>query len=641
MIAFIGNHLWQSTLFAALTMLFALLLRKNHARGRYWLWFMASLKFLIPFSLFMAIGSSIDFKWRQAAPVPPTAISYVEEISRPFGAPNVSPDIPKPIKQDSFNWIPIFLSATWLCGFLSVLLFYLIKGWQLKALARQAKPLTDGRVHDALESLRLQSGCRIPIKPVISTYFMEPGVFGLFRPTLILPEGMIERLNYSELESIIAHEVVHVRHRDNLIAAIHMFIEALFWFHPMIWWLGAKLVQERENACDEEVLKLGKNPQAYAEGILKVCEFYLESPLPCASGITGADMKKRIQAIMMHRIGSRLSFLKKTILAAAGFAALMIPVLIGLLNTPAGRAQSRNESRPTFEVASVKLADKCGNEYSPRPGMRMAISTGPSFKPGGTYSTCAPLRSIIMEAYDIRFPMQPSGGPDWSENDRYQIDAKAGNNATKEQMRLMLQSLLEERFKLKFHRENRESPVYYLVAAKGGPKLQPAKDEQGNLITTLPPPPSENMSQEEQKKMIEKMSQGVQPGSLPKSPPGTFSMSMLMSGNSYQATLNASASSMDKFASQLTFNAGRRVIDKTGITGFYDISLHFTMDPQMSGGMIRIMPSGEGGPTPTAEAPSGPTLFTALQEQLGLKLEADKAPLEYFIIDSVEKPSEN
>jgi uncharacterized protein (TIGR03435 family) len=675
MTGFIGNHLWQSTLFAVIVMLFTLLLRKNHARGRYWLWFLASLKFLIPFSLLIAIGSSINFKWRQAAPVSQTAISYVEDMSQPFGASNDSPDLPTAIKQDSSHWIPIFLSTTWLCGFIAVLLFYLTKWRSLKALSRQATPLMEGRVHDALASLKRQCGCRIPIKLAISASSIEPGVFGLIHPTLIFPKGMIERLNDSELDSIIAHEVVHVRHRDNLVAAIHMFIEAIFWFHPMIWWLGVKLVQERENACDEEVLKLGRNPQDYAAGILKVCEFYLESPLPCASGVTGSDMKKRIQAIMTHRIGTRLSFAKRAILAAAGFAALSIPMLIGLMHavasqaqskiaaTPAGQeqfqikpkpasqtqssveakpasqVQSLSESKPTFEVASIKLADNCGNEYSPQPGMRRVISIGSSFKPGGTYSTCAPLKSIITEAYGIEFRTQLSGGPEWSDSNRYQIDAKAENNATKEQMRLMLQSLLEERFKLRIHRENREAPVYFLEVAKNGPKLQPAKDEQGNLITTLPPPPSENMSPEEQKKMLEELSKGMKSTSFLKPRPGTASFRVM--GNTGQADLGLRAINMDRLASTLTNLGDRRVINKTGIAGFYDIDLHYAMDAQMSGGFIRMAPSGESGPTPSAEAPSSPTLFTALQEQLGLKLEADKAPLEYFIIDSVEKPSEN
>ena len=101
---------------------------------------------------------------------------------------------------------------------------------------------------------------------------VEPGVFGIFRPVLLLPEGIAERLDQAQLEAILAHELCHIRRRDNLTAAIHMAVQATFWFHPLVWWLGARLVDERERACDEEVLRLGNKPQVYAEGILNVCK---------------------------------------------------------------------------------------------------------------------------------------------------------------------------------------------------------------------------------------------------------------------------------------------------------------------------------------------------------------------------------
>src|SRR6185369_1686767 len=105
---------------------------------------------------------------------------------------------------------------------------------------------------------------------------------------------------------VVAHELCHVRYRDNLSAAIHMFVETVFWFHPLVWWIGKRLVDERERACDEEVLRQGNDPRAYAEGILNVCKLYVESPLACVSGITGADLKKRIQNILNHATGSDL-----------------------------------------------------------------------------------------------------------------------------------------------------------------------------------------------------------------------------------------------------------------------------------------------------------------------------------------------
>src|SRR5580704_13847301 len=130
----------------------------------------------------------------------------------------------------------------------------------------------------------------------------EPGIFGVFRPILLVPEGITDRLPPEQWRAIVAHELCHVRRRDNLTAAIHMAVEAIFWFHPLVWWIGKRLVDERERACDEAVLLASGDPESYAEGILNVCKFYLESPLLCVSGVTGSNLKNRIRAIMTQRV---------------------------------------------------------------------------------------------------------------------------------------------------------------------------------------------------------------------------------------------------------------------------------------------------------------------------------------------------
>ena len=89
----------------------------------------------------------------------------------------------------------------------------------------------------------------------------------------------MQRLTPAQFEGVVAHELCHIRRRDNLTASVHMVVEALFWFHPLVWWIGARMVEERERACDEAVLSLGSEPVEYAEGILSVCRSYLESPL--------------------------------------------------------------------------------------------------------------------------------------------------------------------------------------------------------------------------------------------------------------------------------------------------------------------------------------------------------------------------
>src|SRR6202012_4511425 len=118
----------------------------------------------------------------------------------------------------------------------------------------------------------------------------------------------------------------------------------VFWFHPLVWWIGARLVEERERACDEDVLTLGNEPRVYADAILNVCKLYAESPLVCVAGVTGSDIRARIEAIMTNRIGQTLNSAKKLLLATAGFAAIAGPIALGLLigigHLPAIDAQS-------------------------------------------------------------------------------------------------------------------------------------------------------------------------------------------------------------------------------------------------------------------------------------------------------------
>src|SRR5207248_8552793 len=151
------------------------------------------------------------------------------------------------------------------------------------------------------------TGMQQRIELLSSRASLEPGIFGIAQPVLVWPEGISERLDDAHLEVILAHELWHVRRRDNLAAALHMVVEAIFWFHPLVWWLGARLVEERERACDEEVLQSGSERQVYAESILKICEFCVGSSLACVSGVTGADLKKRIVHIMTKNVASKLN----------------------------------------------------------------------------------------------------------------------------------------------------------------------------------------------------------------------------------------------------------------------------------------------------------------------------------------------
>ncbi len=163
-------------------------------------------------------------------------------------------------------------------------------------------------------------------------------MFGIFHPVLLLPEGIAIRLTQIQLRAVVTHELCHVRRLDNLTATLHMLVEAVFWFHPLVWWLGVQMVDERERACDEEVLHAGNQAEVYAETILKVCEFYLQPPLTCMSGITGSDLKKRVERIMRNDVGENLKIRKKLLLAIVGATALALSVVVGALTAPAATA---------------------------------------------------------------------------------------------------------------------------------------------------------------------------------------------------------------------------------------------------------------------------------------------------------------
>jgi VWFA-related protein len=317
------SHLWQSTWFAAAVALLTLAFRGNRARVRYGLWLSASVKFLVPFSLLIGLGGNLEFRTSIAPRVPLAVEQIAITIAEPLILTPTRSVTPRPR-----DWGPAALAAVWTCGFVAIVLIRL-RGWQRVRAALQASVPLD--IASAIE-IRSARG------------LLEPGVVGFVRPVLLLPDGIVERLSTEQLEAVLAHELCHVHRRDNLLSAFHMLVEAIFWFHPLVWWVGARLVEERERACDESVLSLGSEPRTYAEAILGVCELYVESPLACVSGVTGADLKKRIEAIMNNRIGLGLNFAKKLLLTSAGAMALAGPVILGVLigtgHVPMLRAQA-------------------------------------------------------------------------------------------------------------------------------------------------------------------------------------------------------------------------------------------------------------------------------------------------------------
>jgi len=260
-------------------------------------------------------------------------------------------------------------------------------------------------------------------------------------------------------------------------------------------------------------------------------------------------------------------------------AVLVFPIATGILSQAA--------DVPAFEVATIKpstdLMVWSGFLF---PGTQRPDRTGLATFFEASHVT---VKAMVAFAYDIR-DFYVSGGPGWASGDRFDIVAKTDTSATHAQMRVMMQTLLKERFQLSVRHENRDATVYQLVVAKGAPKLKETSRKDG-------------------------------PGGL----------RFLGRGN-----VEGLGTAMTGLSSYLQTLLGNVVLDKTGLTGNYDFKLTWVPDEAQAG-----KPGAQGLPATNGAEESGPSIFTALQEQLGLKLDASKGPVETLVIERVEKPSEN
>jgi uncharacterized protein (TIGR03435 family) len=608
--ATIGNHLWQSTQFAVVAWLLNLALKKNRANIRYWIWFAASLKFLIPFSLLVSAGSYLHLS--SAPEIVQWNFHEIESFSRPFGTPASSPAAQPtpaaltPVRPRVVVW---FLMAPWFAGFTAVALSRYLRRRRFRALLEKAQFLNDGREVEALRRVQSRRGCRAPIYIALSSSALEPGVCGMFTHLLLLPTDISGRLDDAQLEAVLAHEVAHIERRDNLLVTVHMMVEMLFWFHPLVWWVGSRMVEERERACDEEVLKSGSDSEAYAGAILKVCQYYLQSPLTTVSGISGSNLRTRIEDIMVNRTGVQLSLAKKVLLVTAAAILVAVPILAGVVH-PTEAAPQTSGTRVAFEVASVTVNKATDTR-------EIALQYLPS---GRVVARGTPLFILIQQAYDGE-RIAPSAEFQKLDGNiiqrRYDVEGVAAESAIpsgasseirNERLRQMLQTLLADRFKLKVHREAKSQPVYALVVAKNGPKMQPSalqEKECGTRVSDL------------------------------------FDASSCHSFMGGQGQgLHGVAVTMSDLAGFLIRFADKPVINKTGLTGLYNIQ---TVGWRP---LLPRPPRPDGG-TESQRAedlafadPSRPTLNDIL-DQLGLKLETLTASVDTLFLDYIEAPSEN
>jgi uncharacterized protein (TIGR03435 family) len=297
----------------------------------------------------------------------------------------------------------------------------------------------------------------------------------------------------------------------------------------------------------------------------------------------------------------------------------LVTIWLGVCASGGLDLEARNQAAPpsdarlSFEVVSLKR-----NTEAAFNGVLM-------LQPGGRVASPAvTARQLILVAYGLE-DVQVVGGPSWMAADRFAIDARADASATRPQVRLMVRSLLAERFGLAAHGDRRELPTYALVAANRDGRLGPRLRRSGPECAPITPPPGVPSPPPPPPGP-----RGVIVPVLPKDPLGDTCGYIAFPG-----WISARRLQMQQFTIPLTQLVQRSVTDETGLTGPFDLDVTYTPDLQSAG------PAPPGAPGPPPPSPDRPSLFTALQEDLGLKLEGRRGLVDVLVIDRLERPAEN
>lgn len=411
-----------------------------------------------------------------------------------------------------------------------------------------------------------------PVRVLISMRVDVPSVLGWLRPVILLPPATMMGLTPQQLEGMLAHELAHVRRHDYLVNIVQTIAETLLFYHPAVWWMSRQIRHERELCCDDLAVQACGDPLCDARALTTLEKLRVAAPR-LAMGSTSGPLLYRIQRLLG---ASRREYEPSHWLSVA---AICLGLAFVGLDLNWVRAQSQTAVRPAFDVASVKPYQRSAG--APR--------NSPQYDAQGIHFGGVAVTTVIGEAYNIAYGHIVGAGSLTKESlwgslsERYDIVAKAEHAVPKEQLRLMLQTLLADRFKLSAHLESKVQPVYKLVVGKNGPRL--GESTAG----------------------------------------GAFAAATTPEGLVFHDA------DMKRFVGFLGGQVDLPVVDRTGLKGSYNFTLKLER---------RASPTSDAGSKPKSSDACSSSVFTDIQK-LGLKLEGDKAAVDYLVIDHVEKPTEN
>jgi uncharacterized protein (TIGR03435 family) len=599
------HFIWQGAVLAVAAAVVLHLCRRQSASVRYAIACGAMLAMLVSTGITAALievpAAALEATRVSARTTPNTRIGVLLPIQV-----NDTPSAAAVSNAQRVEALLPWIVSVWLLG-VTVLLARVGAGWWR---VRRLHQLALRTICSSWQAAGNRIASRLAIASVIRIveipHIDVPLVVGCLRPIIVLPIAAISQLSAAQVEAILAHELAHVRRHDYLVNLMQTIAETLLFYHPVVWWLSARIRDEREHCCDDVALTIYGDPVGYAAALTEL-EAWRAGEVSLAAAATGGSLLNRVRRILRVDVSedSRTSPLTIAVVVAVTVGGLAVNI-IAQTTVPA-------EPKPKFEVASVRENTSGSNQ----------VSVG--MQPGGRFTAVnMPLVILMRSAYRLQ-DSQLVGAPDWTETSRYDITAKAEGDLPPSSPigppstgMVMLQSLLEERFKLKVHREVREQPIYALVPAQSPGRLGPHL-AQSNVDCQAAAAAG--------RKSSSPPSAPLQPGQRP--PCGTHMGFGEIRGGARPLTL---------LASMLAQVVQRPVIDRTELAGGFDFDLRWTPDtlPARPPGTPADQPFRMNG---VEIDPNGPSIFTAVQEQLGLKLEATRGPVDVLVVDHIERPT--
>jgi uncharacterized protein (TIGR03435 family) len=582
------HFLWQGALIAAIY----IAARSLAVRYR-----SPDVRYVLACAALAIMAAAPILTWIQLRPEPPetVAASFTAPLSAAGAAPARS--LPVYLAGGAYRAAPSLLPgvvAAWFAGVLALWL-RLFAAWACAERLRSTlvRPAS-GEWQEFVDRLKTRVRVSRPVRLLVSSVTQAPAVVGWLRPVVLMPVGALAGLPPEQVEALLLHELAHIRRHDYLVNLAQSVVEAMLFYHPAVWWISGHIRAEREHCCDDMAVAANGDALTYARALAELESARLAG-FQTAIAASGGSLAHRIARLLGQPRPAPRGTSGTGLVANALLLAVTAFVVFG---QPA--------PRPKFEVASVKPSqEQRFQRVLPVPGRLTADAS---------------VRLLMQNAYTVQ-PFQIIGLPEWANSAHYEIEAKAAGNASRAQIFLMLQSLLEDRFSLKTHRETKDLPVYALVAAKGGLKLAPPKE--GACVDPTP-----NADPEWAGGRMRPPGEGQPPA------PRCGSVAVMLEPAG--ARMQGGKIAMAELVRVLSMVLDRAVVDKTGFTRLFDVQLHFQPD-ETTAALPPPPPDDTGAPLDARS----PSIVTALPEQLGLRLESAKGPVEVIVVDRIERPSAN